>query len=590
MASKTFGSALGALIHARRKAKGLTQTQLAEDAFGTPGKTRRISELENGTVANPHPKTIDPIIALLEITEDEIEQCAKASNGKPDADLDRAYREARNLVEVVARQFENDNPNATLSDLDEFLRDKAHEWAQLRERIRKIDEADHKLGNLKASAEAALDQGRFDEVDALLIEAEDVQQHSRTLNEVRIQANLRILRADTSLLKGDDDRAVELYRSAAEFFMPFDKAEGVQLLQNLAHRLYETGRRSLAGTFHVGARLLETVLTDFVAEDRAVRSKTRYQLSLLYRNAAEGRRGPETLTFLTKAVDYAREGLSDLKEGDDPFDITAMKISLGNCLFEIVKLTKDDDALSEAKSMLKSARDQLLMQGAGPDLLACVHNSLGGATLEKLNYSDVEDEEAMLTEAIGSFQAAIVTAEECSYPEIWGVANHNLGNALAGLARLKDTKPEDRGFLRVRAVAAVSAAIETYPEARFPFHFAKAHASLARIFWDMAGTEQGEMIEPCLVRSIHSWTVAQHIYTKEQFPDQWAEIQMHIGAIYGAHAGIDGIETKHEDLLEAQRCLSEALEVFKERDMQTQIDYCSHSLKVVAKRLKDSDK
>ena len=114
---------------------GLTQTQLAEDAYGTTGKTRRISELENGTVANPHPKTIDPIIHVLKISNAELEQCATDSDSLPDEDLDRAYREARNLIDAVAKEFEHSNPASSLGELDEFLRSKAKEWASLRERI-----------------------------------------------------------------------------------------------------------------------------------------------------------------------------------------------------------------------------------------------------------------------------------------------------------------------------------------------------------------------------------------------------------------------------------------------------------------------
>jgi len=115
MQSRSFGMALGNLIYQKRKASGLTQMQLAEDAFGTPAKTRRISELENGTVANPHPKTIDPIISTLKISEAEIEECAKETNFKPDRDLDRAYREARNLIEAIAKQFEHSTPTASFA-------------------------------------------------------------------------------------------------------------------------------------------------------------------------------------------------------------------------------------------------------------------------------------------------------------------------------------------------------------------------------------------------------------------------------------------------------------------------------------------
>jgi transcriptional regulator with XRE-family HTH domain len=588
MAARTFGAALGELINARRKAKGLTQTQLAEDAYGTSGKTRRISELESGLVANPHPKTIDPLISVLGISDDDIEQCARVTHSGPDGDLDRAYREARNMIEAVARQFENDNPSASLIELDDFLREKAREWVELRNRIRALDEPDYRLSNLRASAEAALSQGLFDEVDALLMEAEDVQQQSRTLKEVSHQANLRVLRASTSLLKGDEERAVELYLSAANFFMPFDKAEGITFLQHLAEQLYESGRRSLTKTFIAGARLLEAALKmDVVSADRLERSIIGYRLSLLYRSAAERVEAADAIPFLESAIKYARISLADLNESDRPFQVTASKISLGNCLFDLVKRTRDDSVLAEATCMLKSARDQLLEEGAEPELLATVHNSVGSALMQSLNYSSIEDEGSTLKEAIASFKAAIAAAEEYEDPGVWGAANNNLGNALAGIANLEGRDAGSGNFLRVRAISAVLASIETYPEVQFPLRFAEAHISLARIFWDMAAHAEEQIVEPFLIRSISSWTVAQEIYRKDQFPQQWADIQVRMGAIYGAHAALEGVKTAEQDLLEARRHFVEALEILKSPDERQQIDYCNNCLKTIENRLRE---
>jgi hypothetical protein len=67
---------------------------------------RRISELENGSVANPHPKTIDPIIVALGITDAELSECAKSVNAKPNPDLDLAYKNASELIRRLAVQFE----------------------------------------------------------------------------------------------------------------------------------------------------------------------------------------------------------------------------------------------------------------------------------------------------------------------------------------------------------------------------------------------------------------------------------------------------------------------------------------------------
>lgn len=123
MAAQSYGRLLGELILQKRRTKGLTQMQLAEDAFGTPSKTRRIVELEGGQVGRPHPRNIDPIIATLGITEVELEDCARrAGTGTGDATLDRAYREANNLIEAMARQFEHAKPEASLAELEDFLR------------------------------------------------------------------------------------------------------------------------------------------------------------------------------------------------------------------------------------------------------------------------------------------------------------------------------------------------------------------------------------------------------------------------------------------------------------------------------------
>lgn len=70
MKKQSFGAALGALIKQKRTILGLTQLQLSEDAYQSPSKVRRISELESGTVANPHPKTIDPLIVALKISDE----------------------------------------------------------------------------------------------------------------------------------------------------------------------------------------------------------------------------------------------------------------------------------------------------------------------------------------------------------------------------------------------------------------------------------------------------------------------------------------------------------------------------------------
>jgi transcriptional regulator with XRE-family HTH domain len=287
MARESFGAAIGKLILQRRKALGLTQTQLAEDAFGSGTKTRRISELESGLVANPHPKTLDPLIVTLKISEIQIEECAKRTSALPDAELDRAYREARNLVEALARQFEHSNPDAGLCELDDFLRAKAKEWSELRNRIRDLDATEQNLVELKDKALLALDEGNFEAADITLATAEEIQKKQSTLVEVRKLAILRVSRGGVALISGKRNEATGHYIAAARYLEPFSEIEASDLLDEISGHMYETDRKLLRSDFLSTATLLNQILEyAHVQNDPVAHSRTNYRLSLIYRNAS----------------------------------------------------------------------------------------------------------------------------------------------------------------------------------------------------------------------------------------------------------------------------------------------------------------
>lgn len=68
----SFGEEFGKLVKKRRGIEGLTQQALAVTAFGEEAYKTRISELENGKVARPQPKTIDALVVALNISDDEL--------------------------------------------------------------------------------------------------------------------------------------------------------------------------------------------------------------------------------------------------------------------------------------------------------------------------------------------------------------------------------------------------------------------------------------------------------------------------------------------------------------------------------------
>ncbi len=72
--SMSFGKRFGQLVRRKRDIEGLSQQNLAAQAFGDEERKSRISELENGHVTRPQSKTIDALVVALNISEEELSQ------------------------------------------------------------------------------------------------------------------------------------------------------------------------------------------------------------------------------------------------------------------------------------------------------------------------------------------------------------------------------------------------------------------------------------------------------------------------------------------------------------------------------------
>lgn len=588
MAHQTFGQALGTLIYEKRKAQGLTQTQLAEDAFQSSGKVRRISELENGSVANPHPKTIDPLIFTLGIQESEIEECARIAGSKPDPDLDSAYREARNLIEAIARQFDHDNPEASLAELDDFLRGKAREWRALRDRIKTSEADSEDIKSLKTQAKDALADAKFDDADNYLAQAETIQQKNKALKEVRKLAQLRISRGDISYLAGMIEQAKNHYLSAAEFLMPFDETEGVDLLSEIARNFYEAGRRLIKYDFEIPIALLEKALqTSFVSNNSEQLSNTYYKLSLVYRYVMQWSEGEEKKNWSDITTDYARKAVQSLPSDGDISAAISTKLSLGNALYDRANILNEPQIAEEAVSIIKSTIAKLDDDNTPQELKGHLFNSLGSAEMALNKLKGTENEKDAHDEAIKAFTDAISSAESIADVEVWGIANSNLATLLSMKARQIDEKPVAY-FYRLRAIGTFLSAIEAYPSTLLPRPYAQCHIGLANVLFEHGtsiGFEQGTNIknnlsEIYLYRSLKSYELAAEIFDELTEPIIWAEIQTQMGRIHMLHAQLEGVdeEIQKYDYDSASSLIEDAIRVYEQHGLQEMVTYCEEAL------------
>lgn len=577
MASQTFGQALGSLIYRKRKAAGLTQMQLAEDAYGSSGRTRRISELESGIVANPHPKTIDPIIVALQISDSEVEECARSIASRPESDLDRAYREARNLIDAIAKQFEHSKPSATLAELDQFLRSKAAEWASLRARLMAIEVPQKELLGLREQAAGALSEGDFVRVDSLLSEAEENYHKSQTLEEVSRFSEIRLIRGDSSMFSGKPEGALELYLSAAEFFRPFDERKTAECLNKTAWKAYEIERRSLDPALFVPARLLERLLElPSVKNNPEEIAAANYRLGLIYRTEFDMSPHRDDLTSLDKAILHSQLGMSFLSRQGATFESISASIGLANCLGQRGRLRGDSTDLSSAVTLLKTARSTADSVDGAAELLPHIYNNLGNSLL---GLGEVEHSQGYLDEALEAFSAGVKESERFSNAEGWGAAKINIGALLSDRAQDEELESHVRRFLRVRAISEFHAALEIFPESMFPTQYAQAHLRLGDVLREHALSSEEGLVEFYLFRAIQSYEAAATVVTKERDPRRWAHIQIQLGSIFAFHAKLEGVDTSADDYERATERYKTALAILRDiSEEEHAVDWCVGAL------------
>lgn len=582
MSEETFGQALGKLILQKRRALGLTQVQLSEDAYNTGKKVRRISELENGSVANPHPKTIDPIIVALKISEAEIEACAMQAGSRRDGDLDRAYREARNLIDAVARQFEHAQPDASLAELDDFLRAKAKEWAALRDRIGEIEASDADLIQLKADAALALADGRFDRVDELLAKAEDQYQQERTLAEVRKHADIRITRGYNSLLRGNPEEALGFYQSAADFFKPFDQIEMVNLVQALAGSVYHLSLHSLQPSFFVSAQLLTNIIEiHYVKTNAKLLADISYRLSLIYRNDYQTTRSSAKADLLDKAVAYSRISVAYKAAETETFDTACMKISLANCLMDRAKLLHNAKDISEAISILEKMRSDLRKDMVCQELRDLICNSLGSALLKSRDIDPHVNSLMVRNLALSAFKESLDLSEENSNIERWAAVKGNIAGILAEMANEDGIEESQEYFLRIRAISDYNAAIEASHIDLYPFRFADLHHGLAEVLIEHSKLLNDESSDYCLFRAMQSYEVLKTIYTLDAYPLRWAEAQERIASIFAQHAIMTDVKSVEFDVQKAIEGFEEAAAAFRKANADARAADCAAKIEML---------
>lgn len=94
-------------------------------------------------------------------------------------------------MKALLYEFGHTNPDAFTDQKVEFLTNKAADLRQMQGRYDELVKGDVRLANLMPQISAAMEDGRFDDAESLLEDAEDIQ-NDKALDEIRKSGNLQI--------------------------------------------------------------------------------------------------------------------------------------------------------------------------------------------------------------------------------------------------------------------------------------------------------------------------------------------------------------------------------------------------------------
>ncbi len=131
----------------------------------------------------------------------------------------------QSLIENLILRFQKTDPETSETDVKAFLEAKAVDYYEMRQRLAELSETDEKLSQFVLQATTAIDQGDFSAADDCLEQAEILQFESNTKGALKRQADFRLERGNTALLRGDVDSAALHFEKAAGLFSGVSRDE-----------------------------------------------------------------------------------------------------------------------------------------------------------------------------------------------------------------------------------------------------------------------------------------------------------------------------------------------------------------------------
>lgn len=269
---------------------------------------------------------------------------------------------------------------------------------------------------------------------------------------------------------------------------------------------------------------------------------TQNNLAIALSDQAANSFGDDAARLLTEAISACRSALEVYTRQQYPQQWAAIQNSLANALSDQATLSSGNDVrlLADAVAAYRSALEVLTRQQF-PLAWAASQNNLAIALKDQAASSSSDDAARLLAEAVSAFRSSLEVRTRSQFPQDWAATQNNLAIALCAQA-VRSHSDADTARLLADAVSAHRSTLEVYTRQQFPQNWAKTQNNLATaLTYQAARSSVDDVIRLALgvratrssgdddvrilAEAVSAYRSALEVYTRQQFPQDWASIQ-----------------------------------------------------------------
>lgn len=511
----SFGARFGALVKVRRGVEGLTQQQLAVNAFGEEGHKSRISELENGRTENPHQRTVDALVIALALSANDVAACRKPRVPEVDQNQLKQVGLTHDLIDALSWRFGFSNPKSSPQEYLKFLRQKSHELAELQARLGVLGEEHGSIAEMIGQARQAIQTGDFTNADRILDGAEREEIANRTIASIRQPARICMIRGETALFHDQVDDAREHFLRGVRMFLEFDKSESAALRREACIRLRD-------------------------------HSENFGGIGLVY------------------AEELAQENLEWFKNDPEGEGFAQSLGLLGQCARCFADRTGDMRAALLLKALRYFNESKRISESIGPSQdrdIAVGKLNIGQVSIELASDLSGWMAEGFLKQGVNSLRSAKDYFASDNLPERYAGLLTSLGNGLQRLAKMSEVQEAMPLYMEATTIHQEASEFATKHE--LAGSFANAQVSLGTLAFEFSDYVPAEQLREYLVAAQTCFECALIYYTQETDLRNWSKLTENLGHVNLKLSNIPG-EDRGYRLGSALKSFDKALRAFEE--------------------------